>query len=102
MSVPTRHVLSQGPVLAALVRTAAAGLRQPADKAALETPTPEITATIRNAGQKSPALSSTEWFAAIVASTVKAPTATPAEIASCWLTLTSVVARLISLGVTSA
>jgi len=31
-----------------------------------------------------------------------APTATPAEIASCWLTLTSVVARLICEGSTSA
>ena len=31
-----------------------------------------------------------------------APTATPAEIASCWLTLTSVVARLICAGSTSA
>ena len=35
-------------------------------------------------------------------STEKAPTATPAEIASCWLTLTSVVARLICAGSISA
>ena len=38
----------------------------------------------------------------IVDSTENAPTATPAEIASCWLTLTSVVARLICAGSTSA
>ena len=38
----------------------------------------------------------------MVDSTENAPTATPAEIASCWLTLTSVVARLICAGSTSA
>src|SRR5712672_1611708 len=38
----------------------------------------------------------------MVDSTENAPTATPAETASCWLTLTSVVARLICAGSTSA
>ena len=61
-----------------------------------------MIATTMNAGAKSAALSSCTWCTSMVDSTENAPTATPAEIASCWLTLTSVVARLICAGSTSA
>src|ERR1700757_2816462 len=55
----------------------------------------EISDTTRKAGPNTSADNSVRWRAHNVDSTQAAPTATPAETASCWLTLTSVVARLI-------
>src|ERR1700759_1485562 len=62
----------------------------------------EISDTTRKAGPNTSALSSVRWRIHSVDSPQNAPTATPAETASCWLTLTMVVARLIWLGSTSA
>ena len=62
----------------------------------------EMIETTIKAGANMLASSSVAWRQNIVDSTQNAPTATPAEIASCWLTLTSVVARLICAGSTSA
>lgn len=48
MGVPVRHVLNQGPVLAALVRAGVAASRSGGAKGpALDTPTPELTATLK-------------------------------------------------------
>src|SRR5215475_14336618 len=50
----------------------------------------EVSPTKMKAGQNTVASISLTWRHHIVDSTEKAPTATPADTASCWLTLTSV------------
>src|SRR5689334_20280522 len=62
----------------------------------------ETSDTTRKAGANTSADNSVRCRIQSVDSTQNAPTATPAETASCWLTLTMVVARLIWLGSTSA
>ena len=62
----------------------------------------EISATTMKAGPKSEATRSEPLRINSVSSTENAPTATPAEMASCWVTLTSVVARLMRAMSTSA